>query len=87
MACCTTSINVQTRGWHGRRKGFGGDHTPRKITLVHLEEPTNEWADPRRRGYYHATDARSSGWVEALQSDDKEFLSIASKANQLIFLR
>ena len=40
-----------------------------------------------RRGYYHATDARSSRWVEALQSDDKDFLPIAPKANQLIFVR
>ena len=40
-----------------------------------------------RRGYYHATDVRSSRWVEALQSDDKDFLPIAPKANQLIFIR
>ena len=35
----------------------------------------------RRRGYDHATDARSSRWVEALQSDDEDFLPIAPKAN------
>jgi len=46
-------------------------------------------AAPKEKGiqYYHATDARSSGWVESLQSDDTDFLFIASKANQLIFLR
>ena len=52
-----------------------------------LRSQSYELAGLRRRGYYHATDTRSSGWVEALQSDDKDFLSIASKANQLIFLR
>src|SRR5207245_1504604 len=40
-----------------------------------------------RRGYYHATDARSSRWIEALQSNDKDFLPIAPKSNQLIFVR
>jgi hypothetical protein len=34
-----------------------------------------------RRGYDHATDARRSRWVEALQSDDKDFLPFAPKAN------
>ena len=46
-----------------------------------------ELAGLRRRGYYYATEGRSSRWIEALQSDDKNFLPIAPKTNQLIFVR
>lgn len=46
-----------------------------------------EVADLGGRGYYHATEVRSSRWVEALQRDDKDFLPLAPKAYQLIFVR
>src|SRR6185436_5934170 len=40
-----------------------------------------------RRGYSHTTHTRNDRWIDALQSDDQDFFPIASKANQLIFLR
>jgi len=40
-----------------------------------------------RRGYYHATDAWCSRRVEAFQGDDKDFLPMTPKTNQLIFMR
>jgi len=54
--------------------------------MLWMSQPC-ELAGLGRRGYYHANDARSSRWVEALQSDDKDFLPIAPKADQLIFVR
>ena len=58
-----------------------------KICQMQGRSQPYELAGLGRRGYYRATDARNSRRVEALQSDDKDFLPIAPKANQLIFMR